>query len=222
MSPVLDWEPGQNPAAEGTLNFYVEGRDPSTGLRIMTDGRMLAPGNDALAWPTSEPAPPDHGMESWVYPPALCTGGSAAVNGTRYLTKLYTRRARTSVAVHWAVTTAGASPVAGQNWVGIYSSAGVRLGQAGVDADISSSGAKRTVIAAAYDAGFVWVAWVFNAATPPTLARAGSFETTPNAGLTAAALQFAVNGTSQTTLASSLTPGSNSTSGALNWWAGLE
>lgn len=220
--PVLDWDPGQNPKADGELQFYVEGQDPSTGWRVSSDGRTLAPGSSGLAWPTSEPAPSDHGLESWVYPPALCTGGTAAVNGSRYLTKLYTRRARTSAAVHWAITSAGSGAVAGQNWLALYSSAGTRLGLVGIDADVSALGARRTVLAAPYEAGFVWVAWIFNAATPPSLARGGSFESTPNAGLTNATYQFAVNGTGLTTMSASLTPGSNTTSGAINSWAALE
>lgn len=219
---ILDMDPGQSPEAPGTLYFYRQGQDPSTGMRISSAGEVSAPGSSTLVWPTGEPAPSDHGLESWVYRPALCTGGTIAVNGSRYLTKLYVRRARTSVAVHWAVTTAGATPTAGQNFVGLYGPDGTRLGTTGVDADISSTGAKRTPVSASVAAGFVWAAWVFNAATPPTLARAGSFETTPNANLTAATLQFAVNGTAQTSLAASLAPASNSTNGAVNWWAALE
>lgn len=220
--PILDWEPGQSPEAPGTLMFYEQGAAASSGFRVNSKGEILAPGNDALTWPGGEFMPADHGLQGWAYDPALCTGGTIAVNGGVYLTKIPVRKAYTSVAVHWAVTTAGASPVAGQNQIGIFGSDGVLLNSVNVDASISATGAKRSVLAASLVTPFVWVGFVFNGATAPTLARAGSFESTPSANLTAAGLRFAKNGSAAIALPASVVPGSNTTSGALNWWAAIE
>lgn len=219
--PVLDVDPGQSPEAPGSLLFYEQGADPTTGAQLTSKGEMLAPNGTGAVFPAGEFQPADHNMMAWAYDPALCTGGSAAVNGSVYLTKLAVRKAFTTSAVWWSVTTAGVTPTAGQNWIGIYSSAGVLLGSAGVDASTTSSGAKSTAITAALTPGFVWGVCVFNAATPPQLARAGSFESTPNAGLSNAAYRFALNGTARTTLAASITPGSNTSTNALNFWMGL-
>jgi hypothetical protein len=217
--PVIDYEPGQNPGAPGVWQFYPEGQAPESGVQLFSDGRITAAGTGLL---TATMTPADYGMASWAYDPALCTGGTIAVNGGVYLSKLMIRSPLSSVAVHWSVTTAGASPLAGQNWVGIYEPDGDLLNAVNVDAAISSSGAKRSVLAAPLLAPFVWVGFVFNAATPPTLARAGSFESTPNANLSPAAYRFAKNGAGATTLPATITPASNSSSGALNWWAGIE
>lgn len=219
--PVLDIDPGQSPEAPGTLYFFEQGRDPSTGARVMSDGRMLAPGNDSLVWPPAEFQPADVGYKGWTYDPALAAGGSAATNGTVYLSKVPVRADFRTVAVSWAITSAGATPTAGQNHVGIYDPDGDLLNSANVDADITSTGVKATTLAVDVLAGFVWVAFVFNAATPPTLARASTFASTPNAGLTAAGYRFCNNGTGRTTLAATITPGSNSLAAPLTYWAAL-
>ncbi len=220
--PVLDIDPGQSPEAPGTLFFFEQGKDPSTGARLGSDGRILAPGNDALAWPPAEYQPADQGYKGWAYDPALTLGGSVATNGTVYLTRLPVWSDGTLPAIAWAATTVGATPTAGQNQVAAYSAAGVRLGVANVDADITSTGVKETAIAGSVSAAdrFFWAAFLFNAATPPTLARASSFASTPNAGLAAAAYRFCNNGTGLTALPASITPGSNSLAAPLTFWAG--
>lgn len=42
--PVLDIDPGQSPEAPGTLSFYRQGQDPSTGFQVTADGVVSAPG----------------------------------------------------------------------------------------------------------------------------------------------------------------------------------
>lgn len=220
--PVLDWDPGQSPEAPGTLYFYEQGADPSTGLRATSKGELLAPGNDALAWPPAEFQPADFGLKGWAYDPALITGGTIAVNGGLYMTRIPVRKGYNSVAVWWTVTTAGVTPTAGQNVVGIYDTDGDLLNSVNVDAQISSTGQKRSVLAAPLLPSYVDVAWVFNAATPPTLGRGGSFETAPNPNLSGASLRFAKNGAGLTALPASLNMANKTTSGALNWWAAIE
>lgn len=219
--PILDWDPGQSPEAPGTLTFFEQGSDPSAGFQVSSKGEITAPNATGAIFPSGEFQPADHGMTSWAYDPALCSGGSLAINGSVYLTKQAVRKAYTTSQVWWSITTAGATPVGGQNFVGIYSSAGTLLGSANVDAAISSSGAKSTALSVPLTPGFVWIAFLFNATTAPTLARAGSFETTPNAGLANTSYRFALNGTARTTLAASLTPASNTSVNSLNFWGGL-
>lgn len=40
--PILDWDPGQSPEAPGTLMFYEQGNDPSTGFVVNSRGAMVS------------------------------------------------------------------------------------------------------------------------------------------------------------------------------------
>lgn len=218
--PVFDIEPGTNPKAAGTLHFYAEGSDPSTGVALTSDGAITSAG---IRLPTGDVTPQDHGLETWTYDPLIPSGTVSATNGRVYLAKLMIRRAVTVSKVWWSVTSAAVTPAAGQNWVGIYSSAGTLLASAGVDADTTSVGPKGTSITpTALTPGFVWAAFLFNAATPVGLPRTSTFEGTPNIGLTSTALRSAVNGAGATTLAASINPASNSTVGSVGLFAALE
>jgi hypothetical protein len=166
----------------------------------------------------------DHGLETWTHDPYYAQSSLIAVNGTAYFVRLNIRRSVTVDTIHWVIATAGATPTANQNQVGLYSSTGTRLAVTTVDASISSSGSKATAITAqALTAGtFVWVAFLFNAATPPTLLRGSSFATSPSINLTAATARAVVNGTGLTALPASITPASNSFTNNATYWAGLE
>lgn len=167
--------------------------------------------------------PADHGFETWSHDPFFPASSVIAVNGRIYAVKLPIRRARTIDALWWAVATAGATPTAGQNEVGLYTSAGVRLASTNVDAQISSTGPKSTTIAAsAVTPGFVWQLFLFNAATAPTLVRGSSFESTPNINLPTAALRSAVVASGATALPASFDPATLTTSGNLTFFAALE
>jgi hypothetical protein len=220
--PILKYDPGAAPEAPGTLYFYEQGADPSTGLQVSSKGEITAPNSTGAVFPPGEMQPVDHGFQEWAFDPVISASGALAANGSVYLSRLPVRKAMTITSLWWSVVTSGASPVAGQNWVGLYDSTGTRLVQAGVDASISSTGPKQTTVTAtALSPGYVWVAFLFNGATAPTLARGSTFETTPNAGLATAALRFALNGTGRTTLATSITPASNTTNNAFTYWSAL-
>jgi hypothetical protein len=170
--------------------------------------------------------PVNHGFTAWSYDPVAAINTSLLTNGTVYLTKVHIPDDVTITKLYWWVTTIGATATAGQNFVGLYSSAGTRLAATGVDADITTTGLKTTTISGqALTAGsFVWVAMVFNAGTAPTVARGtGStgIATAVNAGLTAGIYRFATNGTSQTSLPSSITPGSNTATGFAGPWVAV-
>lgn len=170
--------------------------------------------------------PADHGFETWTHDPYFGVSSTSAVNGRVYAVKLPVRRARTIDTLWWAVATAGVTPTAGQNWVGLYSSAGVRLAQTGVDASVTSAGGKGTAITAqALDPAvdpFVWQLMLFNAATPPALLRGSSFETTPSVNLGTTALRAAVVASGQTALPASFDPATLTTNACLTLWAALE
>jgi hypothetical protein len=40
--PVLDIDPGQSPEAPGTLSFFEQGRDPSTGFQVSSEGEITS------------------------------------------------------------------------------------------------------------------------------------------------------------------------------------
>jgi hypothetical protein len=187
---------------------------PLTVSGIITTGGRLVDADMVAA---------DHGMETWTHDPYYAASSVIAVNGRVYAVKLPIRRNVTVDTIWWSISTAGATPTAGQNEIGLYSSDGVKLQSANIDAAISSSGAKSTAITAqALSAGFVWVLFLFNAATPPTLIRGSSFEGTPNLNLPATALRAAVVSSGATALPASFAPATLTTTNCLTFFAALE
>lgn len=218
-------------AAQGIFVTSTDGGTTGRLLTLRNGGANLVtvPAAGSIYTATGafgEQLPVNHGLTGWTYDPVIATTGSLLTNGTVYLSKVHIPDDTAITKLYWWVTTAGATPTAGQNWVGLYSAAGTRLATTGVDASISSTGLKTTTISSVnVTAGsFVWVAMVFNATTAPTIARAtgsGGLATAVNAGLTAGVYRFATNGTTQTTLPASITPGSNTAAGFAGPWAAI-
>ncbi len=155
--------------------------------------------------------PRDQGMVAWSLDPAEVRTGFLTVNGTVYLVGVKVARAADITKLFWSVSTAGATPTAGQNEVGLYNAAGVKLVSANVDAAVSSVGGKSTTVASTpVTPGLYWLGMVFNASTAPTIGIAGSVSASiTSLGLSAAGYRFATNGTGATALPASITPGSN-------------
>jgi hypothetical protein len=197
---------------------------------VIPNGRAISPASVAASGTVSAGGvllgadfqPGDHGLESWTHDPYGAASSVIAVNGRAYACKLMVRRPRTLASLWWSISTAGVTPTPGQCEVGIYDPAGTRLASANVDADISSSGTKETALAAAITAPFVWAAFLFNAATAPTLIRGSSFEGTPSVNLAASGRRAAVIGSGLTALPASFDPATLTTNGCLTFWAGLE
>lgn len=220
--PVFEQDPGASPEAPGVLYFFEQGADPSTGFRVTSKGIILGPNGSGALFPSGEWQPTDHGLNAWAFDPSLVANSTVATSGTLYLTRLPVRAAVTVTSLWWAVVTAGATPTAGQNWVGLYDSTGNRLVQAGVDGAVTSTGPKQTAVTAtALTPGYVWLAFLFNGATNPAVGAASNFVTIPNMNLSGASLRWAVNGTGRTALPTSITPGSNTTTGSNNYWAAI-
>jgi hypothetical protein len=124
----------------------------------------------------------------------------------------------------WGTQAAGTTATAGQNWIGLYDSAGNRLANVGIDARITATPDLFTeTISVALTPGWYWVAWVMNAATTPNTYKTNVNNIAANIlnfNLTASAYRAAINGTSQTTLTSTLTPSSN-TAATWEFWAAI-
>lgn len=185
------------------------------------------------AWATSQfqpltgtprPSVP-YGFKAWTFDPVSLanTNAAAATSGTLFLVGIYPAASFTTTSVIWAVSVAGVTPTASQNWVGIYDSTGALLGSTGVDGDVASTGVKTTALAVALTGGQAyWIGFLMNAATAPQLPRGGGQPGSGvilNAGLSAANYRFATNGTSQTAMPASITPSSNGSGSA--YWAAV-
>lgn len=185
---------------------------PLDAAAVTTSGKLL--GADWM--------PADHGFETWTHDPGGPASSVSGVNGTVYVVRMPVRRAYTCAAVWWGVVVNGVTPVAGQNWVGLYDWTGVRLGQVNTDAAVTSTGGKRSVIAAPVSGPFVWAAFLVNATTNPTLLRGSSFESTPSINLPTVGLRAAVAGTGATALPASFDPNTLTTSNCLTFFAAIE
>lgn len=198
--------------AVGGTEIAAAIKDPAAataGLRTLGTGAAQAAAG-THTHTSGSVTPADHGLLCWSCDPAVAAGSSALISGTVYLARVPVPADVSVTKIYWGVGNLAVSPVAGQNEVGIYDPSGNKLVAANVDAVVTSSGLKTTTIASTSLVGlaFVWVAFVFNAATPPGLQRttatiSGGFL---NAGLTAAASRASTNGTAKTVLPTSITP----------------
>ena len=170
--------------------------------------------------------PADIGVLVASQDPAVYDAAQILTAGTVYLAKLPIRTAVTVSKTTWIVTTAGTGASTG-TFTALFSSTGALLsGSADVAASLTPAGLVQLSLTTpqALTAGsFVWSALLVNlASTQPTLSAAAAVDTAVlNAGLSAATFRAAVNGTGRTTLPASITPASNTATGAFGFWAGL-
>lgn len=191
--------------------------DISVGDDLSVTGDMTVGGTGQVTgFFNGEAHPVDHNLVAWTYDPSHAVNNIQLTGGTVYLAKLHITRSVSVTKLYWWMSVAGATPTAGQNFGGLYSSAGARLVTADADATVAASAGLQslTITSTALTAGtFVWAALVFNATTRPTVQYAtgatGALAVC-NTGLTAAAFRYATAGTSQTSLPASITPASNS------------
>jgi hypothetical protein len=190
------------------------------GQGVVTEGTSLSVPGHALGIPK----PSEHsGAIAWTTDPTTVNGADAATNGTVYLSALYVHKTVTATKLFWGITTPGASPIAGQNFIGLYDATGARLANVGVDARVTTSNGFFTeTINVNLKPGLYWVAWVFNASTPPQLMRGPNINNALiNFNLAAANLRYATNLTGQTALPSPLVPANNVTTNARSFWAAI-
>jgi hypothetical protein len=190
--------------------------DEATGLRtapVFAYGNSVSTYGSSLDVPGHAmglPSPREHGAIAWSVNPRSVRSDKLTTSGTLYLAALYVPRPATAVKLFWGINTAGVTPTAGQNFVGLYSAAGTQLASVGVDARVTTTGPFPEAISTALVPGMYWAAFLFNAATPPRL-YVGS-DLNPlliNFNLAGATLAFATNGTGLTALPASFSPSSN-------------
>lgn len=206
-----------------TSTTAAVGNDTRITGALQTSGGTMTGSLDSTSHALGITIPADHGLAAWSFDPAVATNGATVTNGTVYLSALFISRSFTATKLLWGINTAGVTPTASQNFVGLYNSSGTRLASVGVDARVTATGCFTETISQAVTPGLYWVGFVFNAATPPQLYRSsGLADSLCNAGISAAASRrYAINGTSQTSLPASITPGSNAASAGVAWWVAL-
>jgi hypothetical protein len=166
------------------------------------------------------PRPADHGLAAWTQDPATIGNGSAGVSGTVYLAAVYVPKYTTLTKIMWGINTAGSGATAGQNFVGLYSAAGTRLASVGVDARVTGTGPFTETINVDVTPGLYWVAFLVVASTMPQIYRGGTLSGgLHGANTSGATARFATNGTGQTSLPATITPGSNTLTNLTFWGA---
>lgn len=168
--------------------------------------------------------PLDHELIAWNVPLGALAGGTAPTSGTVTMVKLWLRQATTITNVCYGVSSQGVTLTAGQNFAGLYDSAGNRLGvTADMAANWITAGFKQTPLTApvAVAAGAYYVALLSNGATPPSWARGGiTTASIANANLTATNGAYTTGPAAQTTLPVSITMAARTLS-ANPTWAGV-
>lgn len=149
--------------------------------------------------------------------------------GTIYQAKLPVRSTSLISNLVWAMSAAGVGASTG-TFTGLYSAAGVQLsGSADVATQLTGATGQvplplttpQNVAGSALESAWPWALLVVNlATTQPTMCRANGTIAAVNGSLGAANFRFGVNGTGQTALPGSFTPGANSPAGAIGLWAG--
>ena len=154
----------------------------------------------------------DNGYAGWTMDPAAASGTQQLTSGKIYLWAVQVRYAQSVSHIVTAIAgTAAAGVTAGQNFIGLYNSAGTRLASTGIDSAYSGTftTVSTAITAQQLTPGMYWIGWVMNATTMPSLVRGASvFAGSVNPGLANASLRFASNGTG-TSLPATITPASN-------------
>jgi hypothetical protein len=214
--PTLDQVPA--PVASVSLN--------SQKITSLANGSATT---DAAAYGQvlgAEPSwlPADAGFLAWTYDPgAGATGTFTMVSGTVYLYRINVRASLTCTNVLVIIGTAGSGLTSNQNFAGLYRSDGTRVGiTADQTTPWATAGLQTMALAGgpfALTAGFYWVAMMSVGTTPPiVLSASGTFRAS-NAGTAVSVARYATNGTGQTALPASITPGSNSLLSPAVWAA---
>lgn len=171
--------------------------------------------------------PADQNLLAWSFDPALAVSSTGPVSGVLALTRVVLREAVTVTNVLVGVATAGVGLTAAQNVLGLYTAAGVLVGQTADQTTAwGTTGVKTAAVTAPYAAapGVYWVGILSVATTStPAFARAGAGAVTgiSSAGLAATASRFASYGTTLTALPTPLTLGSIATATNGTFWAAL-
>lgn len=190
----------------------------------------LDPGG-VLYGPYQSDHPSRHGLREWNFDPintSATAAGQVATAGQPLLMKLFAQTGGTVNNILAVLGTAGTLLTTNQNFAGLYDDTGARIG---VTADQTSiwmgtTGTKTMALASPATVQIgrdYFVAILSNGSTGASFlpAATNTLTATPNVNLGNAALRFAVNGTGQTSLPTSLTLANNTATGSRPFWVGL-
>jgi hypothetical protein len=210
-------------AAADTDLYRLSANSLATDGALTVFGSMLV-GTNPVTGDSNNPNPSDNGFKAWSFDCANATGSFTPVSGTLYLTAIPVHKPVTVTKLWWGMGAAANTPVSGQNFAGLFNSSGTLLQSVGIDTQVAGSNGPQnaTITSTALAVGFYWVGILQNATTPQQLVRSTpAFLSIANANLAAASLRACVNGTSLTAMPASITPASNSQSGAGIFWTAV-
>jgi hypothetical protein len=195
-------------------------------IGVSAQGLTTAITQNAASW-----EPSDHNLIGWSFDTALTAASSTIpTSGCLYLVGLYARQSFTTTKGYISISVAGVTPTTGDNWIGLYNTAGVLCASKEIDSTVTASVGLQTITWTTPftgPAGMYWVALLFNSATNPTIYRMSTpaDNLTNNVGLTAPYYRVCQQGTGLLTLPSPLTVSSNSISNSpstpRNFWVAI-
>lgn len=212
----------------GTVTYTKSSNTVFRDITTFNTGNAMPTG--LLQYPLStvndpRSTPAKHNLITWTQDPrTLRSTGDTLTGGVVYLAKVDIANRSTVVSnILIGVITAGATLTAGQNFVGLYDSAGTRLA---VSADQTTAwgtaGLKTAAITPQTLAvGSYYVAILSNGTTKPVFATGAGHgqDSITNAGLTTGTAAFLTSGAGLTTLPASITLGSGSQNSGARWAA---
>ncbi len=211
-----------SPIAPGTTNWDV----PVNAAFVDQDGRItlnasgLTTANSNITTLQTQSTqvrnstwlPSDYGLISWSLDPSQGANSQVLTSGNLIMVGVKVRATVSVTNVNIVVSTAGATLTAGQNLVGIYDSSGNLVAQsASQEANWTTTGHKQIPLTGGpytLAAGTYYVAILSNGTTPISIPRETSLASNIiNLGLTVANARVA-SLAGQTSLPSTITPGS--------------
>lgn len=216
-----------NPTGSATASIQADAGCAGVLLEAckLTTVTNLAAGTADLL-PANAQGPADQNLIAWNYDPVAASGSAVPASGVIQLVRIVLREPATITNVLLHVGVAGTGFTSGDQFAGLYTAAGSRVGvTADQTTNWGSTGLQTMPLTAPYAAaaGTYYVAFVQTGSANVAFARSTGIASTSamaNAGLTAATARFATNGTSQTTLPSSITMSANVLA-TVTFWAAV-
>ncbi len=177
--------------------------------------------------PFAAESPSAHGLAEWAFPPSSMgtLAGTTATNGTQYFARWVPQVVTTVNNLAVYLGTAGLTPTAADNWIGLFGPTGTQIA---LSADQTTAFATAGLICAAMvtpvavvPGTVYYIGFLNTASTAAKLLCATSPVTVLNFTGTAASLPYSTNGTSKTTMDTSITVASNVVTNALGFWWGV-
>lgn len=193
-------------------SWRTSGTGPSAGSEV------------EMERPYVDDAPALRGWSEWNHPPKNITSGAgqAMASGTLYRQRIRARTGGTRSTVK--LTIGGAATALTTALVAVFDSTGTRLGiSADQSASWTSTGTKSIAVGSFSVTGGedYYVELLAVGSGPPAIVRGPISVVAPNADLSNALLWYAVSGTGQTAMPTSITPSSDAGTGAIGFTVGL-